>query len=227
VTALLRSIPAGRAEPAARRINPAYPLADVSCRVVLNYARRNEWIDLHDLEHEASVASLEARQSWRPDGGMSRNIWEARLVALSRFVAEERSPVSLPKYKGNTWEEASRAQRISIEGNAGGSCNSDNTHGETPASGRRDSPDVARVAAEQFEPLEERIDLARAALAIRRVMDEQSAAAAAVLLGEEKSSAVADRLSMPTRDVYEQTARAMRALRAAFCPTSTAERRVP
>lgn len=195
----------GRAERSAHRINAAYPLADVSCRVVLNYARRNEWIDLHDLEHEASVASLEARRSWRPDGGMSRNIWEARLVglALSRFVAEQRVPVSLPKYKGDSWQAAAGATGVAL-------------HVTGAAGVERERPDVARVSAEAYESPEERLDLARASLAIRSVLDQHSEAARAVLLGEEKSAAVAERLSVPTREVYEQTARAMRALRAAF-----------
>ncbi len=59
-------------------------------------------------------------------------------------------------------------------------------------------------------------------MAIRSILDGESEAARAVLLEEEKSADVAERLGVPPREVYDQTAHAMRALRAAFCPDAEA-----
>lgn len=174
---------------------------------VHSYACRNTWIDLRDLTQEASLAALEARRSWRPDGGTSLDLWEAWLVglALSRFVAERRCPVSLPKRKSASWEAAAASEGVAMEQFRGGS-------------EYREHRELDRVAVEQYEPLDDRIDIERTTRAIRGLMAAQSPAARAVLLGEEKSAAVAGRLGLTRRDVYEQTARAMRALRAALCP---------
>lgn len=158
---------------------------------VRNYAARNTWIDLCDLEQEAAVAALEARASWRADGGASIESWESWIVglALSRFVAEARVPVSLPKRKGENWREASSAHGVDVDA----------------------LDDFA-----QFEDVEELLDRRRAAAEVRRILDEESEAAKAVLLGEQKSAEVAERLHTSVREVYSQTAEAMRALRAAF-----------
>lgn len=182
------------------------------CRaVVANYARLNAWLDIRDLEQEATVAALEARADWRQDGGSSRDLWEAWRVglALSRFVAAQRVPVSLPKRKDRSWQAAAAAQRVPLEvSSRGGS--------EIPET--REHPDVARLDAERFEPMEAQLDTERAVAEVRRILAAESEAARAILLGGDKSAAVAARLCMPRRQVYEQTARAMRALRAALSP---------
>ena len=174
---------------------------------IRRYARRNPWIELGDLEQEAAVAALEAGPRWRPDGGTSRELWEAWIVglALSRFVAETRVPVSLPKRKGESWQAASAAKRSALWLIA--------EDGEFI-----ENPSVARAAVESFEPLEERLDRERAAAEVRRILDAESEAAKAVLLAEEKSAEVAKRLGLSVRQVYDDTARAVRALRAALCP---------
>jgi DNA-directed RNA polymerase specialized sigma24 family protein len=171
--------------------------------VVAEYASRNNWICRDDLTQEAYVASLEASRTWRPEGGKTRERWEAYLVALalSRFVAEQRSPVSLPKRKDESWHAAASMRRESL----------------TMPRGSDESPEVAAVAADQHEPLEDFVDLDRAVKRLRLVLDGQSEVAWSVLLGEEKSSSVAKRTGVPTRDVYDQTRRAIVALRSAFC----------
>ena len=192
------SIPAGRATP---KLSPG------SRAALRDYAQRNSWIELRDLEQEAAVAALEAGRRYRPDGGTSTDLWEAWIVALalSRFVAEQRCPVSLPKRKGESWDAAAGAKRSALQVTGG-----DGTEHENLA--------LARVAAEAFEPLEHRLDRERAMADVRRILDAESEAAKAVLLAEEKSSEVAKRLGLSVRQVYDQSARAMRALRAALCP---------
>jgi hypothetical protein len=169
--------------------------------VVEDYKRRNTWIEEMDLVQTAHLAALEASRTWRPEGGKTRDRWEAYLVALalSRFVSEQRSPVSLPKRKDESWHAAASMRRESLV---------TRSHDE--------SPEVAAVAADQHEPLEDFVDLDRAVKRLRLVLDGQSEVARAVLLGEEKSSAVAKRTGVPTRDVYDQTRRAIVALRSAF-----------
>ena len=159
------------------------------------YARRNPWIELRELEQEAHLASLTADP-----------LWQARTVAiaLSRFVASQRCPVSLPKHKGESWQAASGARRSPLQVTA--------EDGE-----ELESSGLARVASEQFEPLEDRLDRERMAAEVCRILAEQSEAARLVLLAEEKSSEVAHRLGISAREVYEATASAMRALRAELC----------
>ena len=184
----------------------AAALAPGSRAAIRNYAQRNPWLSLNDLSQEAAVAALEAGQRWRPDGGASRDWHEARIVALAlaRFVAEQRCPVSLPKHKGESWQAASATTRCALQ---------------VPSEGgeERENPALARLAAEQCEPLEDRLDRERAHAEVRRIMAAQSEAARAVLLAEEKSAEVAQRMGLSVRDVYEQTAKAMRSLREAFC----------
>jgi non-ribosomal peptide synthetase component F len=143
-------------------------------------------------------------------------------LALSRFVAETRCPISLPKHKGvkgssngkegkrDRWAEAAAMRRESLI-----------AWMQNGGAAEYDHPGVAHAAAEQFSPIEDRIDMARAAAEIRRILAVESEAAKAVLLAEEKSAEVAKRLSLSRREVYEQTAQAMRALRAAFLPEDT------
>ena len=187
-------------------------LAPGSRCAVANYASRNPWIDLRELAQEASLAALEARRSWRPDGGTSHDLWEAWIVgqALSRFVAEARCPVSLPKRKGKPWLEATSSQRLSliVRSSASGSCC------------YVDAPEIAQKSVEQHEPLEDFLDLERAISKLRGVLSSASQSAREVLLGEQKSAAVAERAGLSRREVYYQTELAMRALRAAFCSSS-------
>ena len=159
--------------------------------VVTNYALRNAFIDRRDLEQEAALASLEAAHRWHP-GSAPRDLWESRVVALalSRFVAEARVPVSLPKHKGENWQRAASATRAELD------------------------DDVA----EHSQPLEDRLDLARATAEVRRILAAEGEAARLVLLAEERSAEVARRLGLPVREVYDQVAAAMRRLRAALVP---------
>ena len=175
--------------------------------VVANYMRRNSWLSRDDLTQTAHLAALEAAQGWRANGGSSPEQREAWIVglALSRFVAAQRCPVSLPKCKGESWQAASSTWRSSLRDLS--------QDGE-----ERDNPALACVAAEQYEPLEERLDRARAMAEVRRILEAESEAARAVLLAEERSSDVARRMGVSVRDVYDATAAAMRALREALCP---------
>jgi DNA-directed RNA polymerase specialized sigma24 family protein len=184
-------------------------LAAGSQIAVANYAARNSWLDLCDLQQEAALAALEASRTWRPDGGSTREQREAWVVALalSRFVAEQRCPVSLPKRKGESWRAAASTRRVDVEADQDGESRPGQDH-----------PDVARVAAERFQPLEDILDTERASAELRRILDEESVAARLVLLDEERSAVVAERLGVPVRDVYAQTKRAMLALRAQLCP---------
>lgn len=147
--------------------------------VVRNYSRLNPWIQLDDLKQEAYLASLTSDPGWEP---------RCAALALSRYVAEQRVPVSLPKSKGASWREAATATRVELDD---------------------DLPELA-------ETPEDRIDRERALARIRVIMSEQAEAARLVLLAEEKSAAVAARLGVSVREVYHQTRVAMRALRAAF-----------
>jgi hypothetical protein len=191
-------------------------LTPSSQAVVHRYFELNAWLDIRDLEHEAAVVAIEERATWRPDGGSDLNRWIACKVAeaLSRFVAEQRSPVHVPDCKGKEgsperrrWLEASGSQReelVAIRPTRG------------VADGHRENPAVAAVAVEQWVPLEERLDAASAAAEVRRILDQQCEAARLVLLEQQKPAAVAARLGMSARQVYDRTAAAMRALREAF-----------
>ncbi len=183
-------------------------LSPGSRAVVASYARKNGWLSRDDLYQEAALAALDAASRWRPGSG-PRDLWEARLVALalSRFVAEQRVPVSLPKRKGESWKAAAGATRAPLQMPAG----------EDDAA-VLDHPAVASVATASFVPIEDRLDLARAAAEVRRILASESEAARLVLLAEEKSAQVAARLRLPVRQVYEDTARAVRSLRAALVP---------
>ena len=189
----------------ARDCGAPMDLAPGSRCAIRSYSMRNPWLDSRDLEQEAAVAALEASRAWRSDGGASRDWYEARAVALalSRFVAEQRAPVSLPKAQRDGWKAATAAQRapLVVQG----------------PSGQSEAPDVARVAADGFTPPEEMLDLARASVAIRSLLDRQSEAARAVLLGEEKYADVAKRMGRSLRSVSAETLRAQQALRRAFC----------
>jgi hypothetical protein len=110
-------------------------------------------------------------------------------------VAEQRVPVSLPKRKGASWEAAASARRAPVVTN----------------------PSVDAVGAEQFEPLEDLLDTARASAEVRRILSEEAEAARLVLLEEEMPAAVAARLGVPAADVYASTKRAKRVLRLALC----------
>lgn len=175
-------------------------LAPGSRAVVARYRRINPWIPIADLTQEASLSALEASRT-------NKSQWEIRLVAiaLSRFVAEARCPVSLPKHKGESWQAASGTRRSPLQVTSEG--------GE-----QIESHALAQVASEQFTPLEDVLDRERAMASVRRILDEESEAARAVLLAEEKSAEVARRLGLSVRDVYEQTAAAVRSLRASLCP---------
>jgi hypothetical protein len=174
----------------------SFNLAPGSRCAIRAYARRNPWLDLRDLEQEAALAALTAD-----------HLWEARIVAiaLSRFVAEQRCPVSLPKSKGESWQAASATRRAPLTV-------------PTEAGGEYELPELAHVSAEHWEPMEERLDRERAHAEIRRILDAESEAARAVLLNEEKSSEVARRMVLSVRQVYDDTLRAKRALRASLCP---------
>ena len=171
------------------------------CAAVRRFARINPWIDRRDLEQEAALAALEARSSWR-EGGVAPDSWEARMMArrLSRFVAENLSPVSLPPGT-RSWEVARRSRSTS------------------------DDADVFdRVATDRID--EHRLDRQRMAAKVRQILDEESEAARAVLLADEAeaegpgrppiSARVAEKLGLTRRQVYRQTEEAMRALRDAF-----------
>lgn len=147
--------------------------------VILAYALRNSWLDRRDLEQEAALAALTADPGWEP---------RVVALALSRFVAEQRVPVSLPKSKGASWCAAAIATRVELDD---------------------DMPELA-------ETPEERIDRERALARIRAIMAEQTEAARLVLLAEENRAAVAARLRVSVCEVYQATRQAMRALRAAF-----------
>jgi hypothetical protein len=122
-------------------------------------------------------------------------------------VAEQRAPVSLPKRKGESWKAAAGAVRVPLRASAG-----------DDGAGERDHPAVASMAGACYQPLEERLDLARAAAEVRRILAAESESARLVLLDQEKSAAVAKRMGLPVRQVYEDTARAVLALRAALVP---------
>jgi DNA-directed RNA polymerase sigma subunit (sigma70/sigma32) len=158
--------------------------------VVRFYAQRNNWIDIRDLTQEAAVAQLEASQQSAEQWGP-----RAAALALSRFVAETRAPVSLPKRKGDEWREASASHRAEL-----------------------DDVGVDGESVDQWEPIEHRLDRERAYEQIRRLLAEECEAARLVLLSEEKPATVAERLGVSVQRVYDQTEYAMRRLRTAFAP---------
>lgn len=187
-------------------------LAHGSRCAVHGYARLNPWLDLRDLEQEAAVTAIKAGRTWRPDGGTSRKAWEAWKVGLvlSRFAAQARTPVSLPGTKGKKgsaerrhWDEAASAQRepLSVP---------------TAYQGDVDTRDVASVSAALYEPIEERLDRARALAAAVALLDARHSAAKAVVIDGEKPADVAARMGITRAEVYDHTARALRALRAAL-----------
>lgn len=180
-------------------------LAPGSRCAIAAYRRRNAWLDPRDLEQEAALVALEAGRDWRPDGGTTRDLWEAWRVglALSRIVAETRCPVSLPKRKGESWDAASASVGASLTVQA-------------PDGGERERPALEQLAADQHEDAESVIDRARAVVAVRRIMASQPPAARAVLLDEERPAAVAARLGMTPTEVYRATCKATRRLRAAL-----------
>jgi hypothetical protein len=182
-----------------------------TCGVVNRYARRNALLEPSDIEQEAALAALEADRTWRTDGGTSRELWQAWLVglALSRFVAEQRVPVSLPKRKGEPWHEAASAGRVPLMVDVHPTRSGDKSIAH-------DHPAVAAVAASQWRPIEDRLDDARAMVEVRRLLDAESEAAKAVLLAEERPAVVAERMRLSRAEVYQQTASAVRRLRAAF-----------
>lgn len=185
-------------------------LSPGSRAAVRAYARLNPWLDPRDLEQEAAVVALEAASTWR-NGGTSPDLWEAWKVglALSQVVAAQLAPVTMPKKKGGAV-----ARAWSTRGPA------------NPREVALDDPDYdghATTLVNEFagatatwEPIEDRIDLERAAAEVRRILAEETEAARAVLLAEEKSHDVAARLGVPVKRVYQETASAMRRLRAAF-----------
>ena len=180
-------------------------LAPGSGCAVRNYAIRSPWLDRRDIDQEAALAAVEAAQTWRADGGASRDWYEARIVALalSKLVREAISPVSLPDASKVAWQAASASRRapLTVPSDDGG---------------EYDHPDLAAVAAEQFEPLEDLLDRERAMAEIRRILAEQTEAARLVLLAEEKSAEVARRMGVSIAEVYADTKAAVRALRLAF-----------
>lgn len=183
-------------------------LAPGSLRAIRSYSIRAPWLDIRDLEQEAAAASLEAARGWRA-GEAPPELWESRLVAiaLSRLVAEQRSPVSVPDCRGKegsrdraNWELAAYAGRapLTVPGDDGGEI---------------EHPEVARRAAEAWEPIEDQLDRARALAVAVALLEARSEAARAVVLGDEKPAEVAARLGLSRAEVYDEAARAMKALR--------------
>jgi DNA-directed RNA polymerase specialized sigma24 family protein len=74
---------------------------------------------------------------------------------------------------------------------------------------------LRRTSFRRRSPMEDRLDAARAAREVRRILDAESEAVKAVLLEQEKSTDVASRLGVPVKRVYLETANAVRRLRAA------------
>lgn len=196
----------------------AQSLAPGSRVAIRNYASRNRWLPVEDLEQEAALAALEAGRVWKPDGGTSRELWEAWIVAqaLSRLVAETRVPVSLPKHKGESWKEAAACRRAEVEARPyylEGT--SEYATGEPTG---EDPKTLARLAFLAWIPMEDRLDAERSAAELRRLMAGEPEVARAVLLGEEKPAVVAERTGTPVARVYAQTLLAMRHLKVALCP---------
>jgi DNA-directed RNA polymerase specialized sigma24 family protein len=184
----------------------ALTLAPGSRVVIRRYSTRAHGIvEVLDLEQEAALQALETAS--RPDI-RDRDSYETRAVAseLCWLVAAMQTPVSLPQHKGETWAEAAACRRAPITGG----------HGEDESA--EDHPALAGIAAEAFEPIENVIDTERAAAELHRILAEESEAARLCLLEEEKPQTVAQRLGVAVSQVYLDTARAMRHLRAALCP---------
>jgi hypothetical protein len=171
---------------------------------VLHYARVAPWLDPRDIEHEAILATLEAR---------ARGIQISSLVVariLLRYVAEAGAPVHVPGHMGKA---GSRARRYYEQAT---SCERTPVVVTRATGHHHDHPDVAAVAASQWRPLEDRLDDARAMVEVRRLLDAETEAARLVLLEQEKPAVVAERMRLPRAEVYQQTASAVRRLRAAF-----------
>lgn len=185
----------------------ALQLAPGSRCALANYRARASWIDPRDLAQEAALAALTAEPRW-----------EARAVALalSQFVASARSPVHVPDSRGAEGTPT-RAAWVS---SAFAGCAPLTVPGDF---GReRDSPEMQAAAMREYLPIEDAIDTARAVAKVRSIIAEQYEAARAVLLEEEKSSAVARRLGVSVRKVYDDTRRGILALQAALGVEETA-----
>jgi hypothetical protein len=177
-------------------------LAPGARAAIRNYGAIHPWLR-DDLAQEAALAVLEARAK-RPGEALAEATIAARELYL--FVAESNSPVHLPDHRDEAWKWAASAEREPLEVQRHG-------HDGEYASEHRD---VAAVAAQQWRPLEDRLDDARAMAEVRRILEAEGEAAKAVLLAEEKPAAVAARLRLSRRQVYKRTARAMERLRAAL-----------
>jgi len=194
-------------------MSDALRLAPGSRCAVHGYARRNPFIDIRDLEQEAAVTAIEASRTWCPDGGSSREAWEAWKVGLvvSRFAAAARCPVSLPKAKRASWEVASASKAVGLSTPANDVGCDENSEADCD-----ESPETARISVESWQPIEERLDRARALATAVELLEARHPAARAVVLDDEKPAEVAARMGLTRAEVYDHTARAMRALRVAL-----------
>jgi hypothetical protein len=158
--------------------------------VCANYARRASWLGARELQQEAAVAMVEAARTWMP-GGAPLGAYQAAAVAkrLGRVLASSRAPVSLHR----TDSAAVGVPLTRVDGT--------------------DTPDVAGVAATSWTSPDGRLDLARAAEEVRRLLWGQHPVAAAVLLEERAPAEVARELRVPARRVYDAVEAAKRALR--------------
>jgi hypothetical protein len=154
-------------------------LTPASRAVVYRWARRNTWLDIRDIEQEASLAALRAP----PDGRQATAV----KFALSRFVARAASPATLPRHHG-WWQALQEISRCQLD--------TDHPGADMPA--------------------DERLDLLKEIARVRSVIARQSEAARRVLLGEERTGAVASALGCCRKTVERHAARAMRDLRAEF-----------
>ena len=153
--------------------------------IARRYGRLVAWLDVRELEQEAAVAMLEAKRTWRADGGANLATYQMRAIAirLKRFVDRERSPVSassnyLPNLRG-----LMRADVRCLD-----------TEADPCARG------------------DGHLDMQRAAEELHAIMAMQPAGARAVLLGEDKPAKVARDLGLPVATVYRQTQAARRSL---------------
>jgi hypothetical protein len=156
--------------------------------VCANYARRAAWLDARELQQEAAVAMIEASRTWKP-GGAPLGSYQASAVAkrLGRYLAASRAPVSLHRT-----ESSAVAVPLGRDG--------------------RDSPDVAKASAREWSSPDSRLDLARAAEEVRRLLWGKHPVAAAVLLDERTPAEVADELRVTPLTVYRAVCAAKRAL---------------
>lgn len=186
---------------------PAFTLAPGSRCVVHAYARRNTWLSRLEIEQEALIATFASRGRCTESGEAYRVA-----VALCRFVAEQRSAVTLSKHIGNAgsreranWERAASARRapLAVQLDDGSEI---------------EHPEVASIAADAWEPIEEQLDRARALAVAVAVLEVRSEAARAVVLEGEKPAEVAERLGLSRAEVYYQADQARKALRAELAP---------